>query len=78
MIVIFKVYIFSRIFKKRELSENIYNAKNSTFTVCCTWPALKLLHCIIEHWQNKPVVEVFEAKTLIHYFSDGVCFNQLM
>ena len=33
MIVIFKVYIFSRIFKKRELSENIYNAKNSTFTV---------------------------------------------
>ena len=28
-----KVYIFSRIFKKRELSENIYNAKNSTFTV---------------------------------------------
>ena len=27
MIVIFTVYIFSRIFKKRELSENIYNAK---------------------------------------------------
>ena len=34
MIVIFTVYIFSRIFKKRELSENIYNAKISTFTVC--------------------------------------------
>ena len=33
MIVIFKVYIFSRILKKREWSElyeNIYNAKNST------------------------------------------------
>ena len=33
MIVIFTVYIFSQIFKKRELSENIYNAKMSTFTV---------------------------------------------
>ena len=33
MIVIFTVYIFSRIFKKRELSENIFNAKISTFTV---------------------------------------------
>ena len=33
MIVIFTVYIFSRIFKKHELSENIYNAKVSTFTV---------------------------------------------
>ena len=33
MIVIFTAYIFSRIFKKRELSENIYNAKISTFTV---------------------------------------------
>ena len=33
MIVIFTVYIFSRIFKKRELSENIYNVKISTFTV---------------------------------------------
>ena len=33
MIVIFKVYIFLRIFKKRESSKNIYNTKNSTFTV---------------------------------------------
>ena len=33
MIVIFTVYIFSQIFKKRELSENIYNAKISTLTV---------------------------------------------
>ena len=33
MIVIFKVYIFSQIFKKRELSENIFNAKDSTFAV---------------------------------------------
>ena len=33
MKVIFKVYIFSRIFKKRELSENVYSAKVSTFTV---------------------------------------------
>ena len=33
MIVMFTVYIFSRIFKKRELSENIYNAKISTFTI---------------------------------------------
>ena len=33
MIVIFTVYIFSQIFKKRKLSENIYNAKISTFTV---------------------------------------------
>ena len=33
MIVIFPVYIFSRIFKKRKLSENIYNANISTFTV---------------------------------------------
>ena len=33
MIVIFTVYIYSRMFKKRELSENIYNAKMSTFTV---------------------------------------------
>ena len=34
MIVVFTVYIFSRIFKKRELSENIYNA---TFTVIHFW-----------------------------------------
>ena len=33
MKVIFKVYIFSRIFKKRELHENLYSAKISTFTV---------------------------------------------
>ena len=33
MVVIFTVYIFSRIFEERELSENIYNAKMSTFTV---------------------------------------------
>ena len=33
MMVIFTVYILSRIIKKRELSENIYNAKTSTFTV---------------------------------------------
>ena len=33
MILIFTVYIFSRIFKKRELSKNIYNAKISTVTV---------------------------------------------
>ena len=33
MIVIFTAYIFLRIFKNRELSENIYNAKISTFTV---------------------------------------------
>ena len=33
MMVIFTVYIFSRIFKKRELSENIYSVKISTFTV---------------------------------------------
>ena len=31
--VIFTPYIFSRIFKKRELRENMYNAKISTFTV---------------------------------------------
>ena len=30
---IFEAYIFSWIFKKRELSENMYNAKISTFTV---------------------------------------------
>ena len=41
MIVIFKVYIFSRIFKKRELSENIYNAKSSTFTVLVPPPQKK-------------------------------------
>ena len=33
MIVIFTVYIFARIFKKRELSKNMYNAKISMFTV---------------------------------------------
>ena len=33
MIVIFTVYIFLRIFKKCELSENVYNAKFFTFTV---------------------------------------------
>ena len=33
MIVIFTVYIFSRIFKKHGLSESIYSAKISTFTV---------------------------------------------
>ena len=31
--VIFEVYIFSRIFKKREIRENIYSAKIYTFTV---------------------------------------------
>ena len=31
--VIFEVYIFSRIYKKRELRENMYTAKISTFTV---------------------------------------------
>ena len=33
MKVIFEVYIFSRIFKKRELRKNMYSAKISTFTV---------------------------------------------
>ena len=33
MKVVFEVYIFSRIFKKRELRENMYCAKISTFTV---------------------------------------------
>ena len=33
MNVIFEVYIFSRIFKKRDLRENTYSAKMSTFTV---------------------------------------------
>ena len=31
--VIFEMYIFSRIFKKRKLLENLYSAKISTFTV---------------------------------------------
>ena len=31
--VTFEGYIFSRIFKKRELRENMDNAKMSTFTV---------------------------------------------
>ena len=31
--VVFTVLIFSRIFKKRELRENIYSVKISTFTV---------------------------------------------
>ena len=31
--VIFEAYIFSRIFKKRELRENMYSAKICTFTV---------------------------------------------
>ena len=38
MIVIYTVYIFSQIFKKRELSENIYNAKIFTFTVYVYYP----------------------------------------
>ena len=33
MQVIFKLYIFSRMFEKRELRENMYNTKISTFTV---------------------------------------------
>ena len=33
MKVIVNVYIFSLVFKKRELCENIYSAKRSTFTV---------------------------------------------
>ena len=31
--VIFAMYIFSQIFKKRELRENMHNGKMSTFTV---------------------------------------------
>ena len=31
--VIFTVYIFSRLFNRRELRENMYSAKISTFTV---------------------------------------------
>ena len=34
MKLIFEVYICSRIFRKRELRENINNVKISTFTVC--------------------------------------------
>ena len=33
MKVVFEVYIFSRIFKKRELRGNMYSAKIFTFTV---------------------------------------------
>ena len=33
MQVIFKLYIFSRMFEKRELRENMYNTKISTFAV---------------------------------------------
>ena len=40
MIVIFTVYIYSRMFKKRELSENIYNAKISTFKVVFVYSSL--------------------------------------
>ena len=35
MNVIFKVYIFSQIFKKHELHENMYRSKMSTFTEVC-------------------------------------------
>ena len=38
MIVIFTVYIYSRMFKKREVSENIFKAKISTFTVISNFP----------------------------------------
>ena len=31
--VIFMVYIFLHVYKKRESLENMYNARNSTFTV---------------------------------------------
>ena len=46
MIVIFTVYIFSQIFEKLELSENIYNAKISTFTVRCVLLILGWTACI--------------------------------
>ena len=51
MIVIFTVYIFSRIIKKHELSENIYNAKISTFTVTnYSWFKRTRTHDVDNHW----------------------------
>ena len=56
MIVIFTVYIFSRIFKKRELSENIYNAKISTFTVSSQLSSKKVFQniAVLCFWIHVP------------------------
>ena len=58
MIVIFTVYIFSRIFKKRELSENINNANISMFTVLN--PTFWLIKgSRVSHWSEKNHCTIF-------------------
>ena len=42
------VYIFSRLFKKHELCENMYIAKMSTFTVIQEMELSEIVHCFSE------------------------------
>ena len=49
--VIFHVYIISRIFKKRELSRNMYSAKISTFTVVPEYSFVTKICCANSHFE---------------------------
>ena len=49
--VIFALYLFSRIFEKRELSENMYNAKISKFTVWGMMSKCPMIY-ILYYWQE--------------------------
>ena len=77
--MIFEVYIFLRIFKKRELRENMYNATISTFTVY-----LSVYFCyakgkhpnevtIMVHFLITELLMGLYSKGVIRAFSEVLC-----